>query len=97
MEHLALIEKIIGPFPRRMINFASNTDVVQESFGSNGTHRMGGVLSRKSLAFVRRVPRLESMIRQPDDAWFLRLLRNLLVIDPEYRACAKECLFHFGE
>jgi hypothetical protein len=79
-----------------MLDWAENRDLVHQSFGSNGTHRMGSVLRDDSLSFIREVPRLEGIIRRKDSD-ILRLLRNILVIDPERRATAKECLRHFGD
>ena len=77
-----------------MLDWAENRDLVQQSFGSNGDHRMGEVLNDESLEFVRETPSLDAIIRRKDSD-LLRLLRNILVIDPERRATAKECLRHF--
>lgn len=95
IEHLGLIEQIIGPFPRRMLRRAKNTQLVDEVFDSLGVHRMGRVLSPESLAYVKRVGALESTIFK-EDKWFLRLLRRILVIDPEERATARDLLSFFG-
>ena len=96
IEHLALIERIIGPFPRRMIKAAKTTgsqsDIAKEAFDSDGRHRMDRTLPPESASFVRQSPRLERLIRNPGDAWFLDLLRKILVIDPNERATAHECL-----
>jgi hypothetical protein len=94
VEHLALIEQVIGPFPRRMLKRAKNSELVNEAFDSNGAHRMERVLPTESLSYVKRVAPLESIVYK-DDTWFLRLLRRILVIDPEERATARECLQKF--
>ena len=78
-----------------MLDWAENRDLVQQSFGLHGDHRMGEVLNDESLEFIRETPSLDAMIRRKDSD-LLRLLRNILVIDPERRATAKECLRHFG-
>lgn len=52
---------------------------------------MERVLPHGDVDFVRRVPPLEVMVYE-EDAWFLRLLRRILVIDPDDRATARECL-----
>jgi len=91
VEHLALIEQVVGPFPRRMLKRAKNRDILNEAFDSMGAHRMQRVLPPESLAYVKRIGSLESLTRNAD-TWFLRLLRRILVTDPEERATARECL-----
>ena len=94
VEHLALIEQAIGPFPRRMLKKAKNTQLVTQAFDSMGAHRMERALSPESLAYVKRIGPLEQLVYD-DDTWFLRLLRRILVTDPEERATARECLRKF--
>lgn len=95
IEHLALIERVIGLFPRRMLKRARNTDLVEEAFDSGGSHRMERVLPADQLSYVKRTDPLDSIITDIEDAWFLRLLRRILVIDPDERATAQECLKNF--
>jgi len=93
-EHLALIERMIGFFPRRMVKAAQNNqdmDLARDAFDSSGRHRLGRVLAKENVSFVRRAAPLESLIIS-EDAWFLNLLRMILVIDPHERATAHECL-----
>jgi len=96
VEHLALMERIIGPFPRRMIQFAKNggtqSDLAKKAFDSSERHRMERVLDADNAAYVRQSPRLEQLIRNQEDAWFFDLLRKILVIDPNERSTAHECL-----
>ena len=94
IEHLALIEQVIGPFPRRMLKKAKNEQLASQAFDSAGAHRMERVLAPESLAYVKRVGALESIIYE-EDTWFLRLLRRILVTDPDERATARECLRKF--
>ena len=94
VEHLALMEHTIGPFPRRMLRNAN--EIADEAFDSGGRHRMERVLSAENDAFVRKSPTLEEIVRHPDDRWFLRLLRRILVLDPQERATAHECLKYLG-
>lgn len=94
IEHLALIEKVIGPFPRRMLKRAKNKELANQAFDSTGAHRMERVLAPDSLAYVKRVGPLKSIVYE-EDTWFLRLLRLLLVTDPDERATARECLRKF--
>lgn len=91
VEHLALIEQVIGPFPRRMLKRAKNSQLANEAFDSSGAHRMERVLPPESLAYVKRIGPLESIVFD-EDTWFLRLLRRILVTDPDERATARECL-----
>ena len=91
IEHLALIERVVGLFPRRMLKRAKNTQIATEAFDSTGAHRMGRILPPESLAYVKRIGPLESVVFE-EDTWFLRLLRRILVTDPDDRATARECL-----
>ena len=91
LEHLALIEKIIGPFPRRMLKRAKNSEVALEAFDSSGRHQLDRVLPSDSVSYVRKMVPLESMISE-EDGRFLHLLRRILVIDPDERAPAHEAV-----
>eukprot|EP00980_Cylindrotheca_fusiformis_P006531 scaffold1384_cov116-Cylindrotheca_fusiformis.AAC.9 len=94
VEHLALIEKVVGPFPKRMLKRAKNKELASEAFDSSGAHRMERVLPEESMEYVRRVGPLNTIVYQ-EDAWFLRLLRDVLVTDPDERSTARECLRNF--
>jgi len=89
IEHLALIEQVVGPFPRRMLKRANNLELVNEAFDSNGAHRM--VLPAEKLAYVKQTAPLES-IAYYEDEWFLQLLRRILIIDPDERYQAQQLL-----
>lgn len=98
LEHLALMERIISPFPVWMLQKArkvspdSNSLVNQAFDPRTNRHRLGVVLSPESSSCVRRARPLASIVRNQGDAWFLDLLRRILVTDPEERATAHECL-----
>ena len=96
-EHLALIEKVVGPFPRAMLKKATQREVVGEAFGANGAHKMERVLPADQLSYVNKTPPLESIVatHYEEDAWLPRLLRRILVIDPNERSTARECLRDF--
>ena len=94
IEHLALIEQVIGPFPRRLLKRAKNVQLANQAFDSSGAHRMERVLSPESLTYVKRIGPLESLVFE-EDTWFLRLLRRILVTDPDERATASECMRKF--
>ena len=89
-----MIEQVIGPFPRRMLKRSKNVQLTNEAFDSSGAHRMERVLPPESLAYVKRIGPLESLVYE-EDAWFLRLLRKILVTDPDKRATARECIRKF--
>jgi len=95
IEHLALIERVIGPFPRKMLKRAKNTEIVDEAFDSSGLHRMDRVLPADMLSYVKRTAPLDSIIAYDEDAWFLSLLRRILIISPDERNTAQECLRQF--
>jgi hypothetical protein len=92
-EHLALIEKVVAPFPPRILDRAKKSQLVQEAFDDNGRHRLDRVLPPESASYVSKMRPLESIIR-PEDGRFLDLLRMLLVINPDERATAQACVRH---
>ena len=95
LEHLALIERTISSFPMWMLKKArsnSRSQLADEAFSTRGYHRMQEVLPAESASFVNSSPPLGSLFRRQEDAWFLDLLRKILVIDPYERATAYECL-----
>ena len=91
VEHLALIETIVDRFPKWMIERGKQEELIREAFHSDGTHKLERALDPESLAYVKKVRPLESIV-YPEDAWFLTMLRRILVIDPNHRATARECL-----
>jgi dual specificity protein kinase CLK2/3 len=94
VEHLALMEHVIGSFPFSIIQTArkSGSELARDAFDSGGRHVMERILSAESASFVKKSSRLESIILYQHDDWFLQLLRRMLVFDPEARATAHECL-----
>jgi serine/threonine protein kinase len=95
LEHLALMERIVGRFPARILRAAREgrqKDLEKEAFDSSGRHRLDRILPSESAQFVRNASSLEQLVRNRDDIWFLDLLRKIIVIDPADRATAHECL-----
>ena len=91
-EHLALMERCVGPFPRGMLGRAGTNG---DAFDSRGWHRMGCVLSSSSLAHVRKMGPLEGIVTERDrPSGLVELLRALLKAHPRYRATAEEALRH---
>lgn len=94
VEHLALIERMIGLFPSWMIREAKHGKLhglANEAFDSEGYHRLDRVLSPDSFDYVRSSKSLDRSIKY-SDKWFLDLVRRMLVIDPSCRARADDCL-----
>jgi len=88
-EHLALIEKIIGRFPRDML-------IRSKEFGSTvfdtfGFHTMD--LPSESKAHVRSRLSLDSIVSESDkESGLVGLLKSLLMVDPAVRATAGNAL-----
>jgi len=100
-EHLALMERAVGPFPKELLDRSRSSSMVnsegdslvRECFDSRGWHKIRGVLSPRSIEHVRKMVPLEQMVLERDCPTGLGcLLRSLLTIDPKRRATAKEAL-----
>jgi serine/threonine protein kinase len=102
-EHLALIERSVGPFRRDLLSLseinrrtpagAAGSLLVRECFDSRGWHRIRGVLSTRSIEHVRKMVPVESLVLERDrPSGIGRLLRSLLTIDPKQRVTAREAL-----
>ncbi|KAL9185331.1 hypothetical protein ACHAXT_003108 [Thalassiosira profunda] len=91
-EHLALMERAVGPFRKDMLDQSTNP-LAKECFDSKGWHRIRGVLSSRSIEHVRKMAPIEQVVRERDRSTGLgHLLRSLLTIDPNRRATAREAL-----
>lgn len=89
-EHLALIERAVGPFPPDMV---SNAKTNGEYFDSQGMHRGKSVLSSRSKDHVRQMRPLEAVVAARDrDCGLYELLRELLTIDPKARMKGADAL-----
>ena len=95
-EHLALMERAVGPFPRNMARRATTNGDAFDS--SSGRHRGRDVLSSRSYEHVKQMQRIENIVWDEDrHSGFIELLHALLVIDPARRATAKEALSECGK
>lgn len=91
-EHLALMERAVGPFPRECLDKATNS-LTRECFDTRGWHKIGAVLSPRSIEHVRKMAPVEMLIDERDRRSGLgQLLRDILTIDPKHRASAREAL-----
>jgi CDC-like kinase len=91
-EHLALMERAVGPFPRECLDRSTNS-LTRECFDTRGWHKIGAVLSPRSIEHVRKMAPVEMLVDERDRRSGLgQLLRSLLTIDPKRRATAREAL-----
>mmetsp|Transcript_3284 Transcript_3284/g.7186 ORF Transcript_3284/g.7186 Transcript_3284/m.7186 type:complete len:869 (-) Transcript_3284:1166-3772(-) len=93
VEHLALIERIMGVFPRWMLLTAST---VPDSIGANcfnpvsGSHRMEAVLNPDGVAYVnKKGPLAEQLGTVADCISISDVLQEILCIDPMFRPTAR--------
>ncbi|POM72511.1 CMGC/CLK protein kinase, partial [Phytophthora palmivora] len=93
MEHLALIEKCIGPLPVKMAARASKNSTSSKFFHRGRLNWPAGSSNDESVDHVRRMRSLADLI-SPEDAQsgLLELLQLMLVLDPDNRVTAKEAL-----
>ncbi|CAA6666258.1 unnamed protein product [Spirodela intermedia] len=92
LEHLAMMERVLGPLPNHMIQRAS--EVLQEG---GAAELAGGAISRESIRAVRKLDRLRDLVFQyvgHSAASFSDLLLGLLTLDPSRRVTAREALVH---
>ncbi|XP_044464000.1 serine/threonine-protein kinase AFC3 isoform X3 [Mangifera indica] len=96
LEHLAMMERVLGPIPEHMIRRASR--------GSEKYFRRGsrlnwpeGAVSRESIRAVRKLDNLKNMVSLHVDSsrsTFIDLLHGLLKFDPLERLTARQALNH---
>ncbi|ERN03909.1 serine/threonine-protein kinase AFC3 [Amborella trichopoda] len=96
LEHLAMMERVLGPLPEHMIRKA---DRCAEKYFRRGTHLNWpeGAGSRESIRAVRKLDRLKSIISShvhSSSATLVDLLYGLLKFDPTQRLTAREALNH---
>ena len=96
-EHLALMEKILGPFPPRVVRRASavscNSAGGSRYFDARGRVRFHEHASRDSIRHVARQSVLVDLIN-PRDSVFFDLVMKMLRLDPSERITAYEALNH---
>uniref|UniRef100_A0A0D6R4S5 dual-specificity kinase n=1 Tax=Araucaria cunninghamii TaxID=56994 RepID=A0A0D6R4S5_ARACU len=96
LEHLAMMERVLGPFPQHMIKKA---DRKSEKYFRRGVRLNWpeGAASRESLRAVRKLMRLRNLVMQHVDhsaGALIDLLHGLLKFDPSERLTAREALNH---
>lgn len=96
LEHLAMMERVLGPLPKHMIVRA---DRRAEKYFRRGLRLdwPEGAASRESLKAVWKLPRLQNLVMQHVDhsaGDLIDLLQGLLRYDPDARLKAREALQH---
>ncbi|KAJ0979428.1 hypothetical protein J5N97_014902 [Dioscorea zingiberensis] len=96
LEHLAMMERVLGPLPQHMV---SRADRHAEKYFRRGTRLdwPEGATSRESMRAVWKLPRLQNLVMQHVDhsaGDLIDLLLGLLRYEPAERLKAHEALQH---
>ncbi|KAJ4977620.1 hypothetical protein NE237_008400 [Protea cynaroides] len=96
LEHLAMMERVLGPLPHHMVIRA---DRHAEKYFRRGTRLdwPDGAASRESMRAVWKLPRLQNLVMQHVDhsaGDIIDLLQGLLRYEPAERLKAREALRH---
>ncbi|WOG89176.1 hypothetical protein DCAR_0208412 [Daucus carota subsp. sativus] len=95
LEHLAMMERVLGPIPHHMLK---RVDRHAEKYIRRGRLDWPeGAASRDSIKAVHKLPRLQNLIMQHVDhsaGDLIHLLQGLLRYDPSERLTAHEALKH---
>ncbi|XP_077213017.1 serine/threonine-protein kinase AFC1-like [Tasmannia lanceolata] len=96
LEHLAMMERVLGPLPLHMVNRA---DRRAEKYFRRGTRLdwPEGATSRESMRAVWKLPRLQNLVMQHVDhsaGDLIDLLQGLFRYDPSERLKARDALRH---
>jgi len=96
LEHLAMMERVLGPLPHHMIKKSDRRYVKYFRHGTR-LNWPEGASSRESIRAVRKLPKLRDLIMQHVDhsaGLFIDLLQGLLKFEPSERLKASEALRH---
>ncbi|XP_021634411.1 serine/threonine-protein kinase AFC2 isoform X3 [Manihot esculenta] len=95
LEHLAMMERVLGPLPQHMLK---RVDRHAEKYIRRGRLDWPeGATSRESIKAVMKLPRLQNLVMQHVDhsaGDLIHLLQGLLRYDPSDRLTAREALRH---
>ncbi|KAF0930026.1 hypothetical protein E2562_027204 [Oryza meyeriana var. granulata] len=96
LEHLAMMERVLGPLPEHMIRKASSS--AQKYFRRGARLNWPeGAVSRESIRAVKKLDRLKDLVARKADhsrAALADLLYGLLKFEPSERLTAQEALDH---
>ncbi|XP_030548763.1 serine/threonine-protein kinase AFC3 isoform X1 [Rhodamnia argentea] len=96
LEHLAMMERVLGPLPEHMIRGANRAAEKYFRQGSRLNWPEGAV-SRESIRAVKKLDSLQNLVSQHADSSrssLTDLLRGLLKCNPSERLTAREALKH---
>lgn len=91
MEHLALIEKCVGQFPKHMLK---SSHMNQKYFNSKGKSRFGESCDEESRCHVQKMRPIREQYKAGPNPEFGEFLEKLLKIDPTERATPSKALTH---
>ncbi|KAI5572875.1 hypothetical protein POPTR_010G049100v4 [Populus trichocarpa] len=95
LEHLAMMERVLGPLPQHMLK---RVDLQAEKYVRRGRLDWpDGAMSRESIKATMKLPRLQNLVMQHVDhsaGDIIDLLQGLLRHDPAIRLTAHEALRH---
>ncbi|XP_027354901.1 serine/threonine-protein kinase AFC2 isoform X1 [Abrus precatorius] len=95
LEHLAMMERVLGPIPQQMLK---RVDRHAEKYVRRGRLDWPeGATSRESIKAVMKLPRLQNLIMQHVDhsaGDLIHLLQGLLRYDPFERITARDAMRH---
>ncbi|XVE97529.1 hypothetical protein REPUB_Repub03eG0027300 [Reevesia pubescens] len=96
LEHLAMMERVLGPLPEHMIRRANRG---AEKYFRRGSRLNwpAGAVSRESIRAVKKLDRLKNMVSQHVESSIYSLadlLEGLLKYDPSERLTARQALNH---
>jgi dual-specificity kinase len=91
MEHLALMQEILGPVPSRVIEYADHVIASKYFYADNTLRWPEDATSVSSMQYVAET---ESLKEQIQDESLASLLAAMLHYDPEKRISAKVALAH---
>ncbi|KAI8377781.1 kinase-like domain-containing protein [Radiomyces spectabilis] len=94
LEHLAMMEVVLGRLPPRIIKSASRD--AQNFFKDYRLKYPNASTTRQSQKYVQALKSLDKIITPPStlNRYFLDLLQKMLVYDPAQRITAREALRH---
>merc|ERR1712070_1315123 len=94
LEHLALMEQIIGPLPEHMLERASDRgNWLRKGSGGWRLNWPDGASSSSSRHHVARQKRLAEQV-MPQHSAFASMVATLLTVDPGRRPSASDALKH---
>ncbi|PKA65698.1 Serine/threonine-protein kinase AFC2 [Apostasia shenzhenica] len=95
LEHLAMMERVLGPIPLHMIKRADRH--ADKYFRRSRLNWPSGSSTRESVSAVHKLPSLQNLVMKHVDhsaGELINLLKGLLEYDPSERLTAREALRH---